>query len=156
MVHPGDAAPNFNLPDQDGKTHSLSDYRGRWVVLYFYPKDDTPGCTKEACNFRDEKGRLEEMGATVLGVSADEVKSHGKFHGKYGLNFPLLADPSTKMIQQYGAWGKKHTFGREYEGVLRQTFLIDPQGRVAKVWEKVDPDEHALEVAEALGELQRS
>ncbi|GEM86823.1 thioredoxin-dependent thiol peroxidase [Meiothermus granaticius] len=156
MVHPGDPAPSFSLPDQNGKIHHLSDYKGKWVVLYFYPKDDTPGCTKEACSFRDERGRLEEMGAVVLGVSADDVESHGKFHGKYGLNFPLLADPTAQTIQRYGAWGKKNTFGREYEGVLRQTFLIDPQGRVAKVWEKVSPEGHALEVAEALGGLQRA
>ncbi|MER3484293.1 MAG: thioredoxin-dependent thiol peroxidase [Meiothermus sp.] len=156
MAHTGETAPAFNLPDQDGKNHSLRDYKGKWVVLYFYPKDDTPGCTKEACNFRDEKGRLEEMGAVVLGVSADDVKSHGEFHGKYGLNFPLLADPSTEVIRQYGAWGIKNMFGRKYEGILRQTFLIDPQGKIAKVWEKVNPEEHAAEVAEALGELQKA
>ncbi|MER3479628.1 MAG: thioredoxin-dependent thiol peroxidase [Meiothermus sp.] len=156
MVHAGEKAPTFALPDQEGKVHRLEDYRGKWVVLYFYPKDDTPGCTKEACNFRDEKGRLEEMGAVVLGVSADDLESHGKFHSKYGLNFPLLSDPSTQTIRAYGAWGKKNLYGSEYEGVLRQTFLIDPQGQIARVWEKVKPDEHALEVAEALGELQKA
>ncbi len=93
MLSVGDIAPNFTLPDQDGRSHTLEDYRGSWVVLYFYPKDDTPGCTKEACNFRDEKGRLEELGAVVLGVSADDVESHGRFHSKYGLNFALLSDP---------------------------------------------------------------
>ena len=156
MVHTGEKAPAFTLPDQEGKLHRLEDYRGKWVVLYFYPKDDTPGCTKEACNFRDEKGRLEEMGAVVLGVSADDLESHGKFHSKYGLNFPLLSDPSTEMIKAYGAWGLKNLYGKEYEGILRQTFLIDPQGKIAKVWEKVKPDEHALEVAEVLSELQKA
>ncbi|PZA08431.1 MULTISPECIES: thioredoxin-dependent thiol peroxidase [unclassified Meiothermus] len=156
MVHIGEQAPAFSLPDQEGKLHNLADYRGKWVVLYFYPKDDTPGCTKEACNFRDEKGRLEEMGAVVLGVSADDLESHGKFHAKYALNFPLLSDPGAEVIKAYGAWGVKNLYGREYEGVLRQTFLIDPQGKVAKVWEKVRPDEHALEVAEALRELQKA
>jgi len=125
------------------------------VVLYFYPKDDTPGCTKEACNFRDEKGRLEELGAVVLGVSADDVESHGRFHSKYGLNFPLLSDSQKNMIRAYGAWGTKTMYGREYEGVLRCTYLIDPQGRVARVWDKVKPDAHALEVAEALIELRQ-
>lgn len=126
------------------------------MVLYFYPKDDTPGCTKEACSFRDEKGRLEQMGAVVLGVSADDTASHGKFASKYGLNFPLLADPGTEVIKAYGAWGKKNLYGKEYEGILRQTFLIDPTGRIAKVWEKVKAEDHALEVAQALEELQQA
>ena len=155
MLSVGDIAPNFTLSDQDGRSHTLEDYRGRWVVLYFYPKDDTPGCTKEACNFRDEKGRLEELGAVVLGVSADDVESHGRFHSKYGLNFPLLSDSQKNMIRAYGAWGTKTMYGREYEGVLRCTYLIDPQGRVARVWDKVKPDAHALEVAEALIELRQ-
>ncbi len=155
MLNVGDAAPNFTLPDQEGKLHTLEDYRGRWVVLYFYPKDDTPGCTKEACNFRDEKGRLEELGAVVLGVSADDVESHGKFHSKYGLNFPLLSNPAKDMIQAYGAWGRKSFMGKEYEGVLRYTYLIDPKGYVAQVWQKVKPDEHAAEVADALVEQQK-
>lgn len=156
MATIGETAPAFTLPDQEGKNHSLSDYKGKWVVVYFYPKDDTPGCTKEACNFRDEKGRLEDLGAVVLGVSADDVGSHGKFHRKFGLNFPLLADPSKEMILAYGAWGKKQNFGLEYEGILRQTFILDPKGKIAKVWYKVKPDEHALEVAEALEQLQKA
>lgn len=130
--------------------HRLSEYRGRWVVLYFYPKDDTPGCTKEACGFRDEKGRLEALGAVVLGVSADGVESHRAFAEKHHLNFPLLADPKKEAISAYGAWGKKNLYGKEYEGVLRQTFLIDPEGRIAKVWRKVNPEGHAEEVAKAL------
>ncbi len=154
MANSGESAPAFSLPDQEGKLHTLESYKGKWVVLYFYPKDDTPGCTKEACNFRDEKGRLEEIGAVVLGVSADDVGSHQKFHGKYGLNFPLLADSDKATIHAYGAWGEKNNFGKVYEGILRQTFLIDPKGKIAKVWAKVNPDEHALEVAAALTELK--
>lgn len=156
MATVGDTAPAFTLPDQEGHLHSLSDYKGKWVVLYFYPKDDTPGCTREACNFRDEKGRLEDLGAAVLGVSADDVQSHGKFHGKYGLNFPLLSDPDKDMIKAYGAWGLKNMFGKEYEGILRQTFIINPQGKIARIWDKVNPDEHALEVAQALEQLQKA
>lgn len=155
MATAGEIALEFALPDQEGKVHRLSDYRGKWVVLYFYPKDDTPGCTKEACSFRDEKGRLEQMGAVVFGVSADDTHSHGKFALKYGLNFPLLADPAAEVIKAYGAWGKKNAYGKEYEGILRQTFLIDPTGHVARVWEKVNAEDHALEVAQALEELQR-
>ncbi|MDM7323979.1 MAG: thioredoxin-dependent thiol peroxidase [Thermus sp.] len=147
-------APDFALPDQDGRVHRLSDYRGRWVVLYFYPKDDTPGCTKEACGFRDRMGDLKALGAVVLGVSADDVESHKRFAEKYSLNFPLLADPERKAILAYGAWGKKNLYGKVREGVLRQTFLIDPEGRIAKVWRKVSPERHAEEVAEALKGLR--
>ena len=150
----GTVAPDFALPDQEGRIHRLSDYRGRWVVLYCYPKDDTPGCTKEACGFRDRMGDLQELGAVVLGVSADDVESHKRFAEKYGLNFPLLADPERQAILAYGAWGKKNLYGKEYEGVLRQTFLIDPEGRIAKVWKKVSPEGHAEEVAEALRRLR--
>ncbi len=123
------------------------------MVLYFYPKDDTPGCTKEACGFRDRMGDLQALGAVVLGVSADDLASHKRFAEKYGLNFPLLADPERQAILAYGAWGKKNLYGKEYEGVLRQTFLIDPEGRIAKVWRKVSPEGHAEEVAEALKAL---
>lgn len=123
------------------------------MVLYFYPKDDTPGCTKEACGFRDRMGDLQALGAVVLGVSADDVASHKRFAEKYGLNFPLLADPKRQAILAYGAWGKKNLYGKEYEGVLRQTFLIDPEGRIAKVWRKVSPEGHAEKVAEALKAL---
>lgn len=152
----GSLAPDFALPDQDGRLHRLADYRGRWVVLYFYPKDDTPGCTKEACGFRDRMGDLQDLGAVVLGVSADGVESHKRFAEKYGLNFPLLADPERQAILAYGAWGKKNLYGKEYEGVLRQTFLIDPEGRIAKVWRKVSPEGHVEEVAEALRALRGS
>ncbi|UZX15238.1 thioredoxin-dependent thiol peroxidase [Thermus sp. PS18] len=155
-MEPGTAAPDFALPDQEGRIHRLADYRGKWVVLYFYPKDDTPGCTKEACGFRDRMGDLQDLGAVVLGVSADDVQSHKRFAEKYGLNFPLLADPEREVILAYGAWGKKNLYGKEYEGVLRQTFLIDPEGRIAKVWRKVSPEGHAEEVAEALRALRGS
>lgn len=155
-MEPGTIAPEFALPDQEGRIHRLSDYRGKWVVLYFYPKDDTPGCTKEACGFRDRMGDLQELGAVVLGVSADGVESHKRFAEKYGLNFPLLADPERQAILAYGAWGKKNLYGKEYEGVLRQTFLIDPEGRIAKVWRKVSPEGHAEEVAEVLRALRGS
>ena len=150
----GTLAPDFALPDQEGRTHRLSDYRGRGVVLYFYPKDATPGCTKEACGFRDQMGSLKALDAVVLGVSADDVESHKRFAEKYGLNFPLHADPERKVIGAYGAWGKKNLYGKEVEGVLRQTFLIDPEGRIARVWRKVSPEGHALEVDEALKALR--
>ncbi|MCL4454832.1 MAG: thioredoxin-dependent thiol peroxidase [Deinococcus sp.] len=156
MATSGEKAPHFALPDQEGKVHKLSDYQGGWLVLYFYPKDDTPGCTKEACSFRDEQATLKKLGAVVLGVSADDTKSHAKFAEKFNLNFPLLADPSAEMIKSYGAWGKKNLYGKEYEGVLRQTFIVDPKGNVARVWEKVKPEDHALDVAEALRELQKA
>lgn len=155
-MEPGTVAPDFALPDQEGRIHRLSDYRGKWVVLYFYPKDDTPGCTKEACGFRDRMGDLQELGAVVLGVSADDVLSHKRFAEKYGLNFPLLADPERQAILAYGAWGKKNLYGKVHEGVLRQTFLIDPEGRIAKVWRKVSPEGHAEEVAEVLKALRGS
>lgn len=154
-MEPGSLAPDFELPDQEGRLHRLSQYRGQWVVLYFYPKDDTPGCTKEACGFRDHMGYLQNLGAVVLGVSADDVESHRRFAEKYGLNFPLLADPERQAILAYGAWGKKNLYGKEYEGVLRQTFLIDPEGRIAKVWRKVSPEGHAEEVAQALEALRQ-
>lgn len=152
----GSLAPDFQLPDQEGKPHRLSDYRGRWVVLYFYPKDDTPGCTTEACGFRDRMGDLVDLGAVVLGVSADDVDSHRRFAQKHRLNFPLLADPERRAILAYGAWGKKKLYGKEYEGVLRQTFLIDPEGHIAKVWKRVSPEGHAEEVAAALKALRGS
>lgn len=136
-------ASNFQLPDQDNKVHSLTDYRGKWVVLYFYPKDDTPGCIKEACSFRDSFNKLQSLGVVVLGVSRDSVSSHKKFAQKYHLNFPLLADVNKEVINLYHAWGKKKFMGKEYEGILRTTYLINPDGDIAKVYEKVDPLNHA-------------
>ena len=139
-------AKEFNLPDESGEFHKLSNYHGRWVVLYFYPKDDTPGCTKEACVFRDGLSQLEELGVAVLGVSKDSPKSHQKFKEKYHLNFPLLSDESKEVIQAYGAWGEKSFMGRKFYGVLRKTYLIDPDGEVKKIYEKVDPTKHSAEI----------
>ncbi len=146
-------ATDFSLPDQDSKFHKLSDYRGKWVVLYFYPKDDTPGCTTEACNFRDSFHELQKLGVVILGVSKDSVKSHKKFADKYGLNFPLLSDESLKIIKSYKAWGEKKFMGRTYEGILRTTYLINPQGEIAKVYEKVNPLTHAEAISKDLALL---
>jgi thioredoxin-dependent peroxiredoxin len=146
MIKPGETAPAFSTLDQDGKTQTLSMYVGKWVILYFYPRDDTPGCTKEACNFRDSFHQLEKFGVVILGVSKDTVLSHKKFAQKYHLNFPLLADPDKTIIQLYDAWGKKKFMGREFEGTIRMTYLINPKGRVEKVYEKVNPLIHAGEV----------
>ncbi len=144
-------ATEFSLPDQDGKIHALSDFAGKWLVLYFYPKDDTPGCTKEACNFRDSITELQKLGVSVVGISKDSVASHKKFAEKYHLNFPLLSDESKEVIQAYHAWGKKKFLGKEFEGTLRITYLINPQGEIHKVYEHVNPTQHAEEI---LAELQ--
>lgn len=142
----GAKAPEFTLPDQTGEIHSLKDYRGKWVLLYFYPKDDTPGCTAEACAIRDRYGDFKKSKTVVLGVSIDSVKSHGKFREKYDLPFPLLADEAKKTVNAYGVWGKKKFMGREYMGTHRVSFLIDPEGKIAKIYEQVKPKEHAGEV----------
>ncbi len=139
-------APQFSLPDQDGVVHSLSDYKGKWVVLYFYPKDDTPGCTKEACTFRDLQETFNKKNAVIFGVSKDSVESHKKFSQKFKLPFPLLSDPSHEVISAYGAWGKKKFLGREFEGIMRNTYLINPQGEIEKTYEKVDPVKHIEEI----------
>jgi peroxiredoxin Q/BCP len=146
MPEAGAPAPSFTLPDQDGKPVSLKDFAGKWVVLYFYPKDDTPGCTKEACSFRDSHAALQARGAVVLGVSGDSTASHRKFADKYGLPFPLLADTDHAVARAYGAWGTKRMYGKEYEGLIRSTVIIDPEGRVAKTWPKVKPEGHGAEV----------
>lgn len=146
----GQPAPTFSATDQDGATVSLEDLRGKWVVLYFYPRDNTPGCTKEACSFRDNHGELEQLGAVVLGVSGDSAASHTKFAAKYELPFRLLVDHDHEVARAFGAWGLKKQYGREYEGIIRSTFLIDPEGRVAKAWPKVKPPEHGREVADWL------
>jgi peroxiredoxin Q/BCP len=146
----GASAPDFTLQDDTGQSRSLSDYRGRPLVLYFYPKDDTPGCTKEACNFRDDYSAYQQAGVTILGVSPDTPKSHAKFKAKFGLPFPLLADADHKVCELYGVWGPKILMGRSYDGVIRTTFIIDPQGKVARVFENVKPAEHSVEVLEAL------
>ncbi len=147
-------AENFTLPDQDGKIHSLSQYKGKWIVLYFYPKDDTPGCTKEACNFRDSIGELKNLGVVILGVSKDSVSSHKKFSEKYHLNFPILSDENKQVIKLYNAWGKKKFLGKEFEGILRKTYLIDPDGQIRKVYENVNPSIHAGEILKDLQALK--
>lgn len=153
MPSVGSVAPDFTLPDQDGVMHTLSRYRGRPVLLYFYPKDDTPGCTKEACALRDADPDFSKLDAVVLGVSADSVKSHKKFAEKYELQFPLLADEHKEVVNAYGVWGPKKFMGREYEGILRTSFLIAPAGTIVKVYEKVKPEMHAAEVLEDLKAL---
>ena len=152
-IEPGKKAPDFTLPADDGTKVKLSSLRGSPVVLYFYPRDDTPGCTKEACGFRDRKDDLAAAGATVLGVSPDDAASHAKFRDKYGLNFRLLADPEHKVAEKYGAWGEKVRFGKKSEGIRRSTFLIDTDGVVRKAWKSVKPDGHDQQVLAALGEL---
>jgi peroxiredoxin Q/BCP len=152
-IQVGIPAPEISLPDETGAIRRLSDYRGRPVVLYFYPKDDTPGCTTEACNFRDDYSAYTEADVIILGVSPDDPKSHTRFKEKYALPFPLLADDGHKVCDLYGAWGPKKMMGREYEGVLRTTFLIDSDGRIARVFEGVKPAGHSAEVLEALKSL---
>jgi len=150
----GEAAPQFRLQDQKGSWHSLEQYSGKWVVLYFYPKDDTPGCTKEACAFRDRQDEITALGAKVFGVSPDTVESHVKFRDKFELNFPLWADPDHQMAEKYGAWREKNRYCKKKMGVQRSTFLIGADGKVAKLWKKVQVDGHDDEVIEALGELK--
>lgn len=146
----GIPAPDFSLLDETGVERKLSDYRGKPVVLYFYPKDDTPGCTTEACNFRDDYSAYQVAGVTILGVSPDSPKSHAKFKAKFGLPFTLLADEQHQVCEQYGVWGRKKFMGREYDGVFRTTFLIDAQGQIIQVFENVKPAEHSKELLEAL------
>jgi len=152
MIEVGDLAPDFSLPSDRGEVVRLSELIGTRVILFFYPKDDTSGCTKEACGFRDAMPSIQERGATVLGVSPDPVRSHERFRDKYGLNFPLLADEEHRVAVAYGAWGTKKMYGREYVGILRSTFLIGEDGRVEKAYRKVRPAEHAEEVVAELGE----
>ena len=147
-------APDFTLLDQNGQSHSLKDYQGKWVVLYFYPKDETPGCTTEACSFRDEREVIAEHGAEVIGVSKDSVESHKKFEQKHGLNFTLLSDPDHTVMEAYGAWGLKKFMGREYEGTIRSTFIIDPDGHIVSEYPKVTPKDHALQIIRDLERLK--
>lgn len=148
-------APAFTLPDQNGKMRSLKEYQGKWVILYFYPKDDTPGCTVEACQFRDNFPKFKRSGTVVLGVSADPARKHRKFIEKYTLPFTLLSDEEKTVLKQYGVWAKKKFMGREYMGILRTSFLIDPQGKIAKVYEAVKPDKHVEEVFNDLRKLKQ-
>ncbi len=149
----GTKAPSFTLVADDGKKVKLSDFKGKFVVLYFYPKDDTPGCTKEACNFRDASAALTEAGAVVLGVSPDGQASHEKFRTKYSLNFPLLCDTDHAVAEKYGAWREKNMYGKISMGVQRSTFLIGPDGKLLKIWKKVSVDGHDAAVLEALQEF---
>jgi peroxiredoxin Q/BCP len=149
----GGLAPDFTLPADDDKPLTLSSLRGKPVVLFFYPKDDTTGCTKEACSFRDALPRFEKMNATIIGISPDSTKSHRKFKEKYDLPYTLLADEDHSVAEKYGVWGEKSMYGRKYMGILRTTFVIDAQGKIAKVFEKVKPEDHATEVAEAVAAL---
>ena len=142
----GTKAPDFTLQDQDGVSHTLSQYKSQWVLIYFYPKDNTPGCTKQACTLRDAEPAFEKLDAVVLGISGDSVASHKKFVEKFQLPFPLLADTDRNVIEAYGSWGKKKLMGREYMGIFRNSFLISPDGTVAKVYEAVKPEKHAEEV----------
>jgi peroxiredoxin Q/BCP len=153
LIDIGKKAPAFSLSDQEGKTHSLADYQGRPVVLYFYPKDDTPGCTAEACAFRDTLPKFKPSKGVVLGVSVLGEKSKAKFAGKYDLNFPLLADEDHAVADKYGAWQERSMYGRKYMGVSRVTYLIGPDGKVARRWDKVKVEGHAEEVLEALKAL---
>ncbi|WP_368070834.1 thioredoxin-dependent thiol peroxidase [Nitriliruptor sp.] len=149
----GQPAPTFTLPDQDGREVSLEDLRGRPVVIYFYPKDDTPGCTTQACGIRDQWAEFEAAGATVLGISPDTVESHATFAGKYDLPHTLLADPERAALEAYGAYGEKVLYGKTTVGVIRSTFLVDAGGTVAKVWKRVQTETHADQVLKALAEL---
>lgn len=148
-------APDFSLPDQTGVVRSLNDYVGKWVMLYFYPKDNTPGCTKEACAFRDAREIIAELGnVEVIGISKDSIKSHSKFASDHNLNFTLLSDQSVDTIKAYGSWGKKKFMGREHEGILRNTYLIDPSGNIVKTYESVNPITHVKEIIKDLQTLK--
>jgi peroxiredoxin Q/BCP len=153
MLQPGDKAPDFELSDQTDKPVKLSDLRGQTLILYFYPRADTPGCTTQACGVRDRYDEYEKAGARVLGISPDEVEDIAKFAGKYDLGFTLLADPDHKVAEKYGAWGEKSMYGKKYMGVLRSTFVVDAKGKVARVFPKVQPKKHDKLVLEALAAL---
>lgn len=150
MLQHDTKAPDFSLPNQNGESVSLNDFLGKWVVVYFYPKDDTPGCTTEACSFRDANTELTKKGIVVLGISKDTVKSHKKFADKFALNFNILADPSTETIQAYGAWQEKSMYGKRYMGIQRMTILVTPEGTIAQIFPKVTPQGHAEEILQAV------
>jgi peroxiredoxin Q/BCP len=152
-LSPGVPAPEFSLPDEENVLHTLSDFRGRKVIIYFYPKDDTPGCTTEACSFRDDYSAYTKAKVVILGISPDDPKSHGKFKRKYHLPFPLLADRDHKVCDLYDVWGPKKFMGREFEGVQRTTFLIGDDGYIARVFENVKPSTHSAEVLAVLNDL---
>ena len=150
-------APDFSLPDQTGIIRTLSEYKGRWIVLYFYPKDSTPGCTKEACNFRDSRDAIAEYGnAVVIGISKDSVKSHAKFANKHNINFTLLSDEDHSTIEAYGSWGEKKFMGRTYNGIMRDTYIINPSGQIVKEYKGVNLAKHAAQTIHDLQELSAS
>jgi thioredoxin-dependent peroxiredoxin len=153
LIDPGRKAPAFSLKDQSGATHSLSGYAGRPLILYFYPKDDTPGCTKESCSFQDNLPRFKPSGAAVVGVSILDEESKAKFAAKYNLTFPLLADADHQVAEKYGVWQQKSQYGRDYMGIARTTYLIDAEGKVAKRWDNVKVDGHVEDVLEAVKAL---
>lgn len=155
-IEVGKKAPAITLKDDSGKTVKLSDLKGSPVVLYFYPRDDTPGCTKEACAFRDRSDEIQALGAKILGVSPDSVESHQKFRDKYSLNFPLLADPQHTIAEKYGAWREKNMYGKKSMGIQRSTYLIDSEGKIAKVWKRVRVDGHDQAVIEAIQALPKA
>lgn len=155
-LKPGDSAPNFSLPTSDGDVVSLSDLRGKWVVLYFYPRDNTPGCIKEACGFRDAYSEFQARDVVVLGVSMDDAKSHTKFSTKYNLPFPLLSDDGGQVATAYESYGLKKFMGKEFMGIIRRTFVIDPSGNIAKIYPKVKPEPHAAELLTDLENLMSS
>lgn len=152
-LKPGDRAPDFSLPDGDGNPVTLSELKGKWVVLYFYPRDNTPGCTKEACSFRDAYPTYQSQDVVVLGISTDDAKAHTKFSTKFNLPFPLLTDAEGQMATTYDSYGLKKFMGKEYMGISRNTFLIDPDGKIAKIYLKVKPENHAEQVLSDLKEL---
>ena len=154
LIDPGKKAPAFNLKDQNGESHRLSDYAGKPVVLYFYPKDDTPGCTQETCDFRDSLTRFKSSKAQIFGISILDEKSKAKFAAKYDVNFPLLADASHEVAEKYGVWQQKSLYGRKFMGIVRTTYLIGPDGKIAKRWDNVKVDGHADEVLAATNALR--
>ena len=155
MPREGDTAPEIDLLDDDGTRRKLADQRGRYTLVYFYPRDATPGCTTEACSFRDAEREIQAAGATVWGISPQDARSHARFRDEHGLPFPLLVDAGHVIADAYGTWVEKSRYGRSYWGVARTTFLVGPDGRVARVWENVRPEGHADEVLAALREMQR-
>ncbi len=152
-MKPGDEAVDFCLPDYEGKEHCLHDFRGKWIVLYFYPKDNTSGCTREAKEFTEMKDKFEKLNAVIIGVSKDSPKSHAKFIEKHGLKILLLSDENHEILEKYGAWGKKKSYGKEYFGTIRSTFLIDPEGKIVHVWPKVRVSGHVEKVLKKLEEV---
>ena len=154
MLEQGSSAPDFTLPDQSGQNHSLSDFRDQWIIIYFYPKDLTPGCTTEACNFRDDFPNYQKLNTTILGISKDSVKQHAKFAEKYKLPFLLLSDESGEVCEKYGVWQEKSMYGKKYMGIVRSTYLVDPKGTIARVYPKVKVKEHATELLQDLQSLK--